>query len=59
MCGVGDPTARHLLLPDVQPGDPLTLAAVAAVLVLAAVAASLAPVRDAFRVEPMVALRED
>ena len=47
------------LLPDVRPGDPLTLAAVAAALVLTAVAASVGPMRHALRVEPMVALRED
>ncbi len=47
------------LLPDVRPGDPLTLAAVALALALTAVAASLGPVRNALRVEPMVALRED
>jgi putative ABC transport system permease protein len=45
------------LLPDVKPGDPLTLAAVIAVLTMTGLLASWGPVRKATRVEPMTALR--
>jgi len=45
------------LLPDVKPGDPLTLAAVVGVLTMTGLLASWGPVRKATRVEPMTALR--
>jgi ABC-type antimicrobial peptide transport system permease subunit len=45
------------LLFGVQPGDPATLAATAAVLLLVSAFASFAPARRATRVDPMAALR--
>ncbi len=43
----------------VRPGDPATLAAVAALLAAAALIASYAPARKATRVDPMLALRDE
>ena len=43
----------------VEPNDPMTLAAVAAVLALVAVTASWVPALRASRLDPLVALRED
>jgi putative ABC transport system permease protein len=45
------------VVPTVRPGDPLTLAAVAAVLIAVALAASVLPARRASRIDPTVALR--
>ncbi len=47
------------LIPEAQPGDPLTLAAVAALLIGVALAATYVPARRASRVDPTVALRFD
>lgn len=47
---------RHVLF-QVSPWDPWTVLAIGAVLVLAALLACLLPLRQAIRVEPLVALR--
>jgi ABC-type lipoprotein release transport system permease subunit len=47
------------LLFGVQPADPLTLSAVAALLTATAVAASYLPARQAARVDPAAALRQE
>lgn len=47
------------LLHGVSPGDPVTLAAVCAVLAAVTMAAALAPARRAARIDPMEALRHE
>jgi putative ABC transport system permease protein len=46
-------------LVQVSPSDPITLAAVSAALIVAAVLGCLIPARRAMRVDPLVALRHD
>jgi ABC-type antimicrobial peptide transport system permease subunit len=55
------PVARMLrgVLLGVGPGDPISFAAAAAVLLLVAVAANLVPARRAARIDPLEALRAD
>ena len=48
-----------MLLLSVSPGDPATLAAVAALLLVTTLLASYLPARRATRVDPVVALRAD
>jgi ABC-type antimicrobial peptide transport system permease subunit len=57
--GVALGVTRYLtsMLFDVHANDPLTMIAVAALLVLVALAACYIPARRAMRVDPMVALR--
>ena len=43
----------------IQPGDPLTFAAVSAILLLVALTAALVPARRAMRVDPATALRAE
>ncbi|HEX9945273.1 MAG TPA: FtsX-like permease family protein, partial [Thermoanaerobaculia bacterium] len=47
------------LIPGVEPGDPLTLALVSALLIGVSLAATYLPARRAARVDPTVALRYD
>ena len=47
------------MLFEVKPGDPLTYAAVSALLALVALAATYVPARRATRVDPVVALRNE
>jgi len=51
--------AMSALLFGIPPGDPLTLASGAVVVVLATLAGSLAPALSAVRVSPLVAMRAD
>jgi putative ABC transport system permease protein len=62
-CGVlGSFLLTRLLakeLYEIKPGDPLTLAGAALLMVLVAMGASYLPARRATRVDPMVALRHE
>jgi ABC-type antimicrobial peptide transport system permease subunit len=46
-------------LTGIEPGDPLSIAIAAAIVLLTTAAASYLPARRAARVDPMVALRTD
>jgi putative ABC transport system permease protein len=56
-CALGATKLLVHLVPSVRPGDPVTLAAVSAVLLAVALVASYFPARRATRVDPAVALR--
>jgi putative ABC transport system permease protein len=47
------------VVPSVRPGDPVTLGAVAALLIAVALVASVAPARRAARIDPLAALRHE
>jgi len=55
----GAARAMSALLFGIPPGDPLTLAGGAVVVILATLAGSLAPALSAVRVSPLVAMRAD
>ena len=57
--GMAGGRASTTLLFGVQPGDPATLAAAAALLGLVAIAACYLPARRASRVDPVIALAEE
>jgi predicted permease len=59
--GVALGVTRYLasMLYNVRPGDPVTIASVAVLLTLVALAACYIPARRAMRVDPMVALRHE
>jgi putative ABC transport system permease protein len=57
LCALAVTRLLRSLVPTVQPGDPLTLLAVSALLMAVAVAATLLPAERASRVDPLVALR--
>ena len=57
LCAAGLTRLMTSLLYDVSPGDPLTFAGVAMVLLMVALLASYIPARRATKVEPMEALR--
>jgi putative ABC transport system permease protein len=59
VCSLGLSRVLASRLYGVTPTDPVTLAAVLAVIALAGLAACYLPARRATRVEPMVALRQD
>jgi putative ABC transport system permease protein len=57
LCALGATQLLVHLIPSAHPGDPATLAAVSALLLGVAFAASYLPARRATRIDPMVALR--
>jgi putative ABC transport system permease protein len=63
ICGLGGALmlgrGARLLLYEIEPNDPSTLAAVAATVLLTTVAAAAIPARRAVRVDPIAALRTD
>ncbi len=59
LCAIGVNQLLIHIVPSVQPGDPLTLAAVAALLLSVAVAASYVPAWKATRIDPITALRNE
>jgi putative ABC transport system permease protein len=56
---VGGPRVMRSLLYGVEPGDPLTVAAICVVISAVALVASWLPARRAARVDPLVAIRYD
>ena len=58
MAGWGT-TLLSSMLSDVTPRDPMSFVAAAAVLLLTALVACVAPMMRAARVDPMVAMRAD
>lgn len=58
-CALGLSRLLTTLLFGVRPGDPVTIAVMAAAIAAAAMLASLPPALRASRVDPVVALREE
>jgi ABC-type antimicrobial peptide transport system permease subunit len=56
---VGIGQLLRTFLRDINPRDPVTIAAVSALLIVVALAASVWPARKAARVDPVEALRAD
>lgn len=59
LAAVGATRLLMFLSPAVHPGDPLTLLAVSALLLVVAFIASYLPANRAIQVDPMVALRHE
>lgn len=59
VAAIGVTRYLNSVLFDVHPGDPITLLAVATILLLVALLACYVPARRATRVDPMVALRSE
>jgi ABC-type antimicrobial peptide transport system permease subunit len=57
--GIGGGSALSSLMVGVSPTDPGTLAAAAALVLAAAVVASVVPAMRASRVDPLIALRAE
>jgi putative ABC transport system permease protein len=59
ICALGVTRLLTHLIPSVEPGDPLTLTAVSALLLSVALLASFLPAWRATKVDPLVALRHE